>query len=176
MTELEQKRFHLFRNIYNTNVSALVRFAARFTPDDAARDIVQDVFVSLWNSSTDLDPGSVRSYLFVAVRNRCMNFLKQEQRKNRHADSVRTENRMLEMEYFDSAEKTTLEDERLEMIRRHIDRLPEKCQEIFKLAYYEEKKSAEIASMLNLSVRTVEHQLYLGLKALRERIFNCFEK
>ena len=57
--------------------------------------------------------------------------------------------------------------ELLEQIRLEIEKLPAKCRQIFKMTYYEDKKAAEIAEELNISVRTVETQIYKGLKTLR---------
>lgn len=58
----------------------------------------------------------------------------------------------------------------MQNIYDQIELLPEKCRIIFKMAYFEEKKNAEIALLLNLSTRTVEHQLYLGLRTLRKQL------
>lgn len=176
MTEPEQKRLLLFKDLYDAHVSTLIRFACRFTPADVSEDIVHDVFMNLWNSPTEFDPASIGAYLFVSVRNRCFNFLKQEQIKNLHNDNVRIKNKMLALGYFDSPEKSFIDREQIQIIYDEIDRLPEKCREIFKLAYYEEKKSGEIADTLNLSIRTVEHQIYLGLKALRNKLLASSKK
>jgi len=113
---------------------------------------------------------SGRSYLFLCVRNRCLNLLKQEQVKEQYLQNTQIDNRLLGLDYYDSAEKQFIDDENLHQIYRQIDLLPDKCREIFKLAYYEDKKSKEIAELLHLSIRTVEHQLYLGLKILREKL------
>ena len=60
-----------------------------------------------------------------------------------------------------------LEKERLDSVYREIAKLPDRCREVFTLAYVDGKKSVEIAGMLNISQRTVEAQLYKGLKIIR---------
>ena len=52
-------------------------------------------------------------------------------------------------------------------VYREIAKLPDRCREVFTLAYVDGKKSVEIAGMLNISQRTVEAQLYKGLKIIR---------
>ena len=56
---------------------------------------------------------------------------------------------------------------RLDSVYREIAKLPDRCREVFTLAYVDGKKSVEIAGMLNISQRTVEAQLYKGLKIIR---------
>jgi RNA polymerase sigma-70 factor (ECF subfamily) len=62
------------------------------------------------------------------------------------------------------------EDVRLSRVYREIEKLPGKCREIFVMVYLENQKPSETASMLNLSRRTVDAQLYKGLKAIREAL------
>ncbi|MDR3261124.1 MAG: RNA polymerase sigma-70 factor [Tannerella sp.] len=172
MAKQIENKPNAFKRLYDTNVSSLVRFARRYTLSDMAEDIVQDVFMELWESNTDVDEASSRSFLFTAVKNRCINLLKHEQVKMLYIHNIQIENQLLELDYFDSIEKQMIETEDLQRIYKQIDLLPDKCRQIFKLAYFEDKKNAEIAELLHLSVRTVEHQIYLGLKALRRKLIN----
>jgi RNA polymerase sigma-70 factor (ECF subfamily) len=170
MTDREQHHLTLFRRIYESNVSSLVRFAQQFIDQEMAEDVVQDVFLELWEREQVFDKTSCRSYLFTAVRNRCINILKHEQARTNCINRVQLENQLLELDYLDSIEKQIIEKEDMQVIYDQIEMLPERCREILKLAYFEEKKSAEIAESLRLSVRTVEHQLYLGVRALRSKL------
>ncbi|MDR2765509.1 MAG: RNA polymerase sigma-70 factor [Tannerella sp.] len=169
---LKQKKDKLaaFKRVYDANAATLIRFARRFILSEQPEDIVQDVFLELWESDRVTDEAAARSFLFTAVRNRCINILKHEQIKENYEQHVQTENQLLGLDYLDSIEKLLIDKEEIQTIYQEIDRLPAKCRQIFKLAYFEDKKSAEIAQILNLSIRTVEHQLYLGLKTLRERL------
>jgi RNA polymerase sigma-70 factor (ECF subfamily) len=166
----EQSTLDAFKQIYEANISLLVRFAQRFTEAEVAEDIVHDVFAELWKSEKQLDDATARAYLFMAVRNRCINHLKQEHAHKTHLRKVLTEIQLHGLDYFDSTEKLIIEAEQLQQIYSHVDQLPEQCRRIFKLAYFDGKKSTEIAELLTLSIRTVEHQLYLGLKTLRIRL------
>jgi len=157
------------RRLYKAHYASLMRFARRFVPDEDAKDVVHDVFAEVWQKGTlRCDDETAEAYLFRGVRNRCINFLKHKQIEKSAIQDIELENRLLELDYYDSAEKRIIDYERMQDVYRRIDMLPKRCCEIFKLAYFEDKKSSEIAEILNLSKRTVEHQLYLALKTLRE--------
>ncbi|MDR1864724.1 MAG: RNA polymerase sigma-70 factor [Bacteroidales bacterium] len=170
MLYLEDNRLDAFRRMYEEYVSGLIRFAKRYIPADAAEDLVQNIFMELWESGKMPDSNSAASYLFVSVRNRCINHLKQEEVRNAFVDRAAFEILQRGLYYLDSVEKVIMEEEQWQQICHQIEHLPEKCRRIFMLSYFEDKKSHEIAEMLHLSIRTVEHHLYLGLKTLREKL------
>jgi RNA polymerase sigma-70 factor (ECF subfamily) len=167
---MNENKLSAFRKLFEANVSLLISFAQRFTSEDTAKDIVQNVFMELWQHFDAANERDYRSYLFVAVRNRCINFLKQEQMKANCFRNIQIENQLLGLDYLDSVDKIIIENENMQSIYSQIEQLPKKCRQIFKLAYFEDKKNAEIAELLQLSIRTVEHHLYLALKTLREKL------
>ncbi len=162
-----QQKIDIFKCLYETHASSLIRFAKRFASARIAEDLVQDVFLEIWKNDKDLDYEYSRSYLYTAVQNRCINFLKQEQHKKIYIQNTQAEDREIN---FSDGVLSNDNTEQMQRIYHQIDLLPGKCRQIFKLAYIEEKKSAEIAELLKLSIRTVEHQLYLGLKILRQNL------
>jgi len=159
-----------FKLYYKANAPLLIMFAKRFVPSDAAEDVVHDVFLEAWNYVDRNEDLPSRSYIFMATRNKCINYLKKEQAKQNYIESTQLDNQLLGLDYYDSDEKLIIEQENIREIYNQIEKLPEKCRMIFKMSYFEEKKNAEIAEILNISLRTVEHQLYLGLRVLRDRL------
>ena len=146
-------------------------FAAKFTDRATAEDLVQDVFMRVWVSrETSPINESLQAYLFRAVRNRCINHLEHLKVKENYEAQEMIELQIREAGFFQSPEQLLIRQEQLEQVRREIDKLPEKCREIFKMAYDEDKKASEIACVLHLSVRTVETQIYKALKTLREKL------
>jgi len=170
MSSSEKDRLNVFRQVYEKNVSSLICFAKRFAPNDVAEDIVQDVFVELWKIEKFPEMDYLQAYLFRSVKNRSINYLKQIEKQKVFVEKSEIELKQRGLEYFDTVEKMIIRKEELQIIYDQIDLLPEKCKQIFKLSYFDEKKSNEIAELLNLSIRTVEHQLYLGLKVLRNNL------
>lgn len=151
------------RILYRKSVPVLIFYAAKFVGMDTAEDLVQDVFLKLWNKrSLILWSESLSVYLFHAVRHACLDYLKHQQVKNNYENAypAGTPDFLLR-------EDT---DSRLPAVYAAIERLPAKCREIFILAYLEERKTAEIASLLSISKRTVEAQLYKALKTIREAL------
>lgn len=170
MNSTEEAHLQFFKCFYEANISPLILFARRFVSPVIAEDIVHDVFLEIYENRESFEEMPVRSYLFMAVRNRCLNTLKREEVKENYIHTTQLDNQLLGLDYYDSFENLLIEKDSLHELYTQIDRLPDKCQQIFKLAYFEEKKNAEIAELLNISIRTVEHQLYLGLKTLRNKM------
>ena len=170
MQERDDKYLQHFRSYYETNVPALAAFARRFVSSDMSEDIIHDVFLEMWEDLSSSGRLPSRSFLFMAVRNRCLNSLKRDEVRDNYISYMQKENRRLELDFYDSFEKLLIEKEGIKAVYDQIELLPDKCRQIVKFAYFEEKKNAEIAEALGLSIRTVEHQLYLGLRTLRDKL------
>ena len=162
--------FLSFRNYYEVNVSSLTTFARRFVAVEVAEDIIQDLFLDTWNHLVQHRELPSRSYLFTAVRNKCLNIITREQVRRNYIETSALNNRLLGLDYYDSHEKQVIDREDMQLIYDEIEKLPEKCKQAFKMAYFEEKDNAGIAETLNISIRTVEHHLYLGLRMLRNKL------
>lgn len=166
-SRLQQSDEKAFETIFNTYYASLCLFATQFIGDDAkAEEIVQDLFVNLWSKRAQLRiDRSLKSYLFHAVKNQCLNWIQHGKVREKHAQSVkeRFEQQVNESDYF-------LEVGLSEKIAESIESLPEKRREIFKLSREQGLKYQEIADQLGLSVKTVEAQMGLALKQLREKL------
>lgn len=172
----------LFRKLKNSDVSAfdqlfhkyygyLCVYASKIIHDnDAAEEIVQDFFVKLWEKRDRLNiETSVNNYLFKSIKNLCINYLHHIQIKNKYVKTVAegTENQVISD--FDFPEPDLFE-----KIETSISSLPEKRQEIFRLSRQEGLKYHEIAEKLQISIKTVETQMGLAIKTLRELLRNSF--
>ncbi|MEG0795938.1 MAG: RNA polymerase sigma-70 factor [Odoribacter sp.] len=135
---------------------------------DMAEDLVQNIFCMLWEKRVEMNiHESLKSYLYRAVYNSALNLLKHEKVKLAFLEFVGKHGEKGENNveyYFDKESEKGL----LQEINQAIDALPEQCREIFMLSRFAGKKSTEIALMLDISVRTVETQLYRAMKHLRE--------
>lgn len=135
---------------------------------EAAEELVQDLFARIWELRQDWKPNSsLKAYLYRAARNRSLDYLK--------AAKVRTS--YLEAESFDIPERMTLEDElhgkdfQSDTIKA-IQELPDRCRLIYTLHRQDGVTYAEIASLLDISVKTVEAQMGRALKILRRRLIH----
>jgi len=162
-----------FESLFHQYYAYLCLYATKILQDDvSAEEIVQNFFVKLWEKREELFiETSIKSYLFRSVKNLCLNSIEHNKIKQKHAritiaEGKATEN--LDDNYFevDLARK----------IGESIDSLPEKRKEIFRLSREEGLKYREIAQKLNISIKTVETQMGLAIKTLREKLkdYNTF--
>ena len=153
-----------FETLFKTHFEPLCHFAQKYVSDvDDAKGVVHEVFVVVWEKFDQLDGDiNYRSYLYTAVRNRCLNVIR---------DSKKLVNLTLADEIPVKEEHNTMEVEELEAsITFAMNTLPEKCKEVFELSRVEGLKYNEIAIKLNISIKTVEAQMSKALRILREHL------
>jgi RNA polymerase sigma-70 factor (ECF subfamily) len=154
--------------LFRDHFTGLCQFAVGYVKDDeAAKEIVQDAFVNLWEKRHTIDLSKpVKSYLSTTVRNKCLNYLRDH--KKFSSDLLALENLSHEVIY-DQPDKLVESDLR-HQISRAIEDLPEKCREIFQLSRYQHMKYQQIADELQISVKTVETQMSKALQHMRLRL------
>jgi len=158
----------IFNDLFREYYQKLCAFAFKFVKTkDVSEEIVQDIFVHLWeNSDTIQIQLSLKSYLYSAVRNKSLNFLKHEKFETEFAESTIYE------EYYEIDENQE-NTELIVKLKKAILNLPEKCQEIFVLSKNEGLTYDEIADYLKVSQKTVENQMGIAFKKLRADLI-CF--
>lgn len=156
---------YLFESYY----VLLCNFAYRFTKDkDSAKDIVSDVILNIWlNKDSMIIVSSLRSYLYVSVRNRSLNYLKTAGRNyirlSDHDDDsfdIASEN-----EFYKAIES----DEEVEKI---LSKLPDRKKLVFKLKIIDGLKYKEIAEILSISENTVQNHMVEAYKILSNKLPN----
>lgn len=171
-----------FETLFHSYYANLCRFAAGIISDNnAAEEIVQELFVKLWEKRIQLSIDiSIKNYLYQAVKNQCFNFIKHNKIKSEYFKNAQSNN---EIQIQPDEQFLTLE--LAEKIEEVIQSLPDKRREIFRLSREEGLKYREIAEKLNISLKTVEAQMGLSIKTLREKLkdhisflilFLCFHK
>jgi RNA polymerase sigma-70 factor (ECF subfamily) len=155
-----------FDVIYVAYYSRMIRFAKEYVLlEEDAENIVQDIFVLLWEKRDVLDiKVSLVPYLFTLVKNKCLDFLRHKMAGEEFAKEEYDARRMA-LEQFNYAFSSDEDIE--EILTAAIHSLPERCREIFIKSRVEGKKYREIADELNISVNTVETQMSIALKKLR---------
>jgi len=151
----------VFRAYYRSMTAYAFRFLGNLSDSES---VVQDVFLRLWQNRRDISiNSSLLHYLFKSIKNQCVNLLEHERIKTRYQDMV-IQNEAERGDYGEFFPELDL----MKRIESAIGALPPKRQEIFRMAREEGLKYREIALRLNLSVKTVETQMTLALKQLRE--------
>ena len=155
-----------FDELVRAHYGRLCNFAYRFARSrDAAEDVVQEVFTRLWQQREQFDVRDPLPYLYQAVRNRLVTSRRHELVRERWRADVDHEDRHTR----DAASAVELADLR-RAVARAIDALPERCRLIFTMSREQDLSYAEIARVLDISVKTVETQMGRALKALRARL------
>lgn len=157
-----------FEELFRAYFTPLCSFARKYVDDkDEVKDIIHQVFIALWQQRDELDLSrSLKSYLFTAVHNRCLNYLR-DRRKIVQYEAPQHEAQV--GEYLESRDHLVASETEAR-INSALDELPEKCREIFMMNRFEQLKYREIAAKLNISVKTVETQMSRALKTLREKL------
>ncbi|MEC5144290.1 RNA polymerase sigma-70 factor [Chitinophaga sp. 212800010-3] len=163
--QLERNKFQV-EQYFHDNYEGLHRYAYTILKDnDAAKDAVQAVFLKLWEKRAFINgEQSVKSYLYTAVYNYCLNIKRHEKVKTRYA----AENTHANQE----GGNQLISKETRQRIMEHIDALAPQCRLIFTKSRFEDKKYAEIAEELGISVKTVEAQMGKALKILRAKLLD----
>lgn len=153
---------------FRAHYQPLCNYAYTFLQDrDESEEIVQSVFMNFWEKRQAIEiKVSPKSYLYTMVRNACLNVIKHEKIKQRHAgEEIATAERVHE-----GVAQHVISYELEDRIRQAIEVLPEQCRLIFKLSRFEELKYSEIAEQLDISIKTVENQMGKALKIMREQL------
>lgn len=131
---------------------------------DVSEDIVQDVFLEIWNRRIDLNIEKPSQYLFTCVKYAIFKVLQKQKLKERHLNTLNSIDLLVQAE----ASMDTQEIE--QAILDHLDLLPGRCKEIFVMSRFENMSNREIALKLGISTKTVENQIYRALKSLKSLI------
>ncbi|MCI1648232.1 MAG: RNA polymerase sigma-70 factor [Bacteroides sp.] len=153
-----------FRQYYDLYYEPLSRFLNLYTQDKAIiEDILQEVFMKLWEGRDVIEVDYMKTYLFRAAKNRVLNYLRDEQ--NRHY----LLEKWFEQQLDERSHKDCFNMEVFtEKLSNAVNALPAKCREIFLLSRYEHLSYQQIADKLSISVKTVEAQMGSALKRIKD--------
>jgi RNA polymerase sigma-70 factor (ECF subfamily) len=165
---LRQGDEQVFETIFRTYYERLCNYANTILNDmDEAEEMVQGAFLTVWEKHDTLEiHTSVKSYLYRAVHNSCLNRVKHYKVRKTYGDSVKNQAELL----HDDASRDLIGSELDGIVANAIDSLPDQCKLVFKLSRFENLTYAEIAEQLGISVKTVENHMVKALKVLREKL------
>lgn len=159
-----------FEMLFRKYSKSLFYYAAKFVDDEAARDLVQDVFFKLWSDQSLTIRHSEQSLLFTMVRNSCLQYLEKQKVRNRHLENSRLKLREDELVYYIDEKTSLIELELENRVNDAINQLPDRCRQIFVMSRFENKRNREIAEDLEISVKAVEKQISKALATIRTEL------
>ncbi len=178
MTEQEVRRYlrqmkeedseRAFKGFYDLTYDRLFRIAYYYVRDeDAAQEIVLDVFMRLWQMRDRLPAvNSIEDYCFILTKNASLNYLKRENRQS----PLPAEHLPEPADTASSPEETLISEELFARYVKALDRLPQRCREVFIRIREERQSYAQVAEALGISVKTVDAQLQKATTRLRKML------
>lgn len=162
-----------FKKVFLEYFQPLCHLSSYYLEDqDEAKEVVQEVFVKLWEVKETLNQDSnIRNYLFTLVKNNSLNLLKRKQLLLKHHEKLK----WIEMHYqYESLTRIGSDylefNELRDKIDKAINNLPEHSRVVFEMSRFEELKNREIAEKLGVTQKTVEAHLTKALKFLRNEL------
>jgi RNA polymerase sigma-70 factor (family 1) len=163
---------HAFTEIYTRYSGILLLHAfQRLQDDEEAKDVVHEVFFTLWSKRDELKIGTnLKGYLYVAIQNKVIDKVAHKKIKTAYANSLQ--------EYLDKGDwitdKSIRERELSRLIDQEIASLPNKMRQVFEFSRNNSYSHREISDILNISEETVKKQVYNALKILKIRLASFF--
>jgi RNA polymerase sigma-70 factor (ECF subfamily) len=158
-----------FRQLFELFTPGLLRFSFSILKNkELSEEVVSDVFFKVWvQRDRMVGIENFKAYLFTSSRNTALNYLDKEKRNR----AIQLEDLSVPLQINEICPESELISKELkEAIGRAIDHLPERCKLIYSLAKIEQLKYKEIAQILNISIKTIDHQLTIAIKKIGEEI------
>jgi RNA polymerase sigma-70 factor (ECF subfamily) len=172
MAHVDHKDARAFEVLYDRHCGAAYSLAYRIVGDrNAAEDVAQEAFLSIWRSNARFDRarGSVRSWVLSVVRNRAIDALRRGGSGAPKLD--RDDDALLEARPADEAtEDEAIRRETSSELRGALRSLPDEQSRVIELAYFGGFSHSEIAEMLSMPLGTVKGRMRLGLEKIRVQI------
>lgn len=165
INELREGHEQAYKHVFHLYYRPLTLFAMKYLDDvEESKEVVQDFFVRLWSRRESLEIRlSLKTYLYQGVRNACINFIASNHVKQRHLRDYK----ISAHQTMDALEAMVLAEQEVKLTDA-INALPNKCRQIFLLSRMEQLSNRAIAEQLDLSIKTVEAQISIALKRLRD--------
>jgi len=162
-----------FNEVYNRTWKQLFTTAkSKLNDEQLAQEVVQDIFIDLWEKKLDREIKNIPAYLNQMLRFKVIDIYRSKKLLTEDIDNIKDV--LLESS---SSEDRYLENELELILNNWISKLPSKRKIIFELYYWDNKSTKEISDLLNLSTKTVQNQLLLSkisLKDILQKIFLLF--
>ena len=176
---LQEGNPEAYEELFKQTFPRMLGYCRLFIKDQAqANDLVQECFVKLWEKRSAIKISqSVESLLFVMLRNKCLNYLRDQKLHDFEKDIESIKENELQHLYqldFIGKEEKSVEERLIEAIQQSIENLPEKRKLVFIKTKVEGKKNKEVAEELDISVKAVEKHLHQAKEQIRNEMLKEF--
>lgn len=167
VVELSQGDRKAFGKLFDLYWNTMFFNALHIVGDESvAKDIVQEIWVKLWQNRETAKIENFEAYMNRAVKNSCYKYFRDTKFSKMQMDIIGE----LPLIVKSEVNKQHDLDEALVHIKKGLRRLPKRCAQIFELSRFKQYSNEEIASELGISKRSVENQISLAIKSLKHTI------
>ncbi|WP_321996291.1 RNA polymerase sigma-70 factor [Draconibacterium orientale] len=177
--QLKKGNPSVFKDVFQILYPRLKGYCKLFVADDnKVEDLIQETFITFWEKRHSIKTDrSIESYLFVILRNNCLNFLRNE-KLEKTTSSVDIEE-VSELQYlyqidFLGKEEKSLEEQLVESFQVAVDELPDKMKQVFKLCKIEGRKQKEVAEEMGISIKMVEKHIAKAKEQIRKKLVDQY--
>lgn len=157
-----------FEELFNHLWEEMERYSTSILDDpDMAKDLLQDLWLDYWKRSSSIEVENIKAYLFTALRFNCYKYLRDHKLTPLQEEVIESIEFELNVPDTDSQYG-----ERLRQLQKSLDRLPERCRDIFVLSRINGLSNTEIAENFGITKKTVENQISSATRRLRKDISN----
>ncbi|OKS88631.1 RNA polymerase sigma-70 factor [Mucilaginibacter polytrichastri] len=157
----------VFEQLYKTYFRQLHAYAFTILKDwDVAEEVVQGLFLQFWENRKWSTAVSLKAYLYKSIYHDCLNYIRRQKVALKYQTFTAY---AMKNETDDAAGRLNLSELEKDLDSA-LDKLPDKCREVFQLSRFEELKYKEIADHLDISVKTVETHIGKALRILKKEM------
>lgn len=155
-----------FQTLFDRYYRPMCIYGAKYIHSlDVVEDLVQDVFVKIWDRKDYEALSNLRAYLFTAIKNACLTYLRKN--KPEHLEDL---DFTWEQDLYIQVDEEEDVKDKIEQVQAAIEKLPPACSEVFNLVVLSGLKYQEAADDLGISVNTVKSQLKRAHRLLDEHL------
>ena len=168
-----------FKDVFRLLYPRLKGYCKLFiTDDNKVEDLIQETFIALWEKRNSIKPDrSIESYLFVILRNNCLNYLRNEKlEKNTSFVNIEEVSELQYLYQIDllGKEEKSLEEQLVESFQEAVDELPDKMRQVFTLCKIEGRKQKEVAKEMGISIKMVEKHIAKAKEQIRKKLVDQY--
>jgi RNA polymerase sigma-70 factor, ECF subfamily len=177
--ELKKGNPDAFKEVFLLLYPRLKGYCRLFIADESlVEDVIQETFLALWEKRESIKTDKpIESLIFVMVRNRCLNELRNQRLEGEKIDPENLKVNELQFLYqldFTSKEEKSLEEMLIESFQQAVNELPEKMKMVFTLCKIEGKNQKEVAEKLGISIKMVEKHIAGAKQHIREKLLKQY--
>ena len=157
-----------FRSLFMKYFARLCAFVQTIVrAEEKAQDVVQKVFVKLWEKRrVIMIAKTVLGYLMSSCKNEAFNYLKMEKTRQKYENQYAEDYHQAQTYELKAGDGTEIS----QVVNKAIEQLPDKCRQIYTMSKKEGLSYQEIAAFMKISEKTVENQIGIALRKLREAL------